>query len=77
MIQWIIDNLATIIVSVLLLMAVVSAVVFMAGKKKNDGGCSHGCSGCSMSAECPSSRELSPGYDLQRRRDETIKKNNA
>lgn len=54
MLQFIADNLATIIVSALLLAAVIGIIASMA-KKKAKGqsiGCGCGCSGCPSASSC-------------------------
>lgn len=50
---WLIDNLATIIVSALLVLAMSAVVYKMIKDRKNGkGGCGCGCEGCAMADKC-------------------------
>lgn len=53
MFQWLIENLATIVISLILLAAVVLIVVrMMKNRKQGKSSCGCGCSNCPMSASC-------------------------
>ncbi len=54
--EWIMDNLATIIVGLLLLAAVIFAIYRLIKGHRN-GKCSGGCPGCSLSGKCPHSKQ--------------------
>ena len=52
MINWIISNLATIIVGAIVFGVFIAIVISQIRKHKKGGGCGCGCSGCSMSGTC-------------------------
>lgn len=53
MFEWLCENLATIIISVILLAAVIGIIAGLAGnKKKGKSSCGCGCSNCPMSGSC-------------------------
>lgn len=54
--EWIMDNLATIIVGLLLLAAVIFAICRLIKEHRN-GKCSGGCPGCSLAGKCPHSKQ--------------------
>ncbi len=54
--EWIKDNLATIIVGLLLLTAVIFAIYRLIKEHRN-GKCSVGCPGCSIAGKCPYSKQ--------------------
>lgn len=50
---WLMENMATIIVSALLILAVTAIIVSMVrNKKKGKSSCGCGCAGCPMGASC-------------------------
>ncbi len=53
MLAWISDNLATIIVSGIVIAAVAAVVIKLVKDRKNgNNGCGCGCSGCAMADKC-------------------------
>lgn len=53
MLAWIIENMATIIISaVLILMVALSITSMVRGKRKGKSSCGCGCAGCAMSGAC-------------------------
>ncbi|MCD8048378.1 MAG: FeoB-associated Cys-rich membrane protein [Clostridia bacterium] len=50
--NWIINNLASVVVGMILLAAVIIAVCKLIKDRKH-GGCGNGCSGCSLAGKCP------------------------
>ncbi|MCD8106521.1 MAG: FeoB-associated Cys-rich membrane protein [Oscillospiraceae bacterium] len=54
--EWLMDNLATIIVGLLLLTAVIFAIYRLIKEHRN-GKCSGGCPGCSLNGKCPHSKQ--------------------
>ena len=53
MLQWITENVGTVIIGAVLLIAVAVAVaVLVKNRKKGRGNCSCGCAGCPMSGNC-------------------------
>lgn len=57
MIAWIVENIATIIISAILLVAVIAVIVGMVrGKKKGKSSCGCGCAGCAMNGSCHSKK---------------------
>ncbi|MCD8110354.1 MAG: FeoB-associated Cys-rich membrane protein [Clostridiales bacterium] len=54
--EWIIDNLSTVIIGLLLLAAVIFAVRTLIKDHKN-GRCSGGCPGCSHTGKCPHTKK--------------------
>ncbi len=50
--DWIINNLATVVVGMILLAAVITAVCKLIKDRKH-GGCGNGCSGCALAGKCP------------------------
>ncbi|MCD8181486.1 MAG: FeoB-associated Cys-rich membrane protein [Firmicutes bacterium] len=55
--DWIINNLATVVVGMILLAAVITAVCKLIKDRKH-GGCGNGCSGCSACRKMPSSQMM-------------------
>lgn len=52
---WLLENIATILISLILLAAVAGIVVkLIKDKKKGNASCGCGCSNCAMSAHCHS-----------------------
>lgn len=55
MLTWLIENMATIIISAVLVLVVAAILVSMVrGKKKGKSSCGGGCAGCAMSGACHS-----------------------
>ena len=53
MLTWLIENMATIIISAFLVLVVAAILVSMVrGKKKGKSSCGGGCAGCAMSGAC-------------------------
>lgn len=53
MLTWIMENMATIMISVVLIMMVAAAIVSMVrSKKKGKTSCGCGCAGCVMNGSC-------------------------
>lgn len=53
MITWLMENMATIIISAVLVLVVAAAVASMVrGKRKGKSSCGCGCAGCAMSGVC-------------------------
>lgn len=53
MLTWLVENMATIIISAVLVLAVVAIIVSMVrGKRKGKSSCGGGCVGCAMSGAC-------------------------
>ncbi|MDE5908295.1 MAG: FeoB-associated Cys-rich membrane protein [Lachnospiraceae bacterium] len=53
MFAWIMENIATIIISTVLLIAVAAIIVRMVrNKKKGKSSCGCGCAGCAMNGSC-------------------------
>lgn len=53
MLTWIMENMATIMISVVLIMMVAAAIVSMVrSKKKGKTSCGCGCAGCAMNGAC-------------------------
>ena len=58
MIAWIISNLATIIISAVLIIVVAVVIAGMArNKRKGKSSCGCGCAGCAMNGSCPPKRQ--------------------
>lgn len=53
MLTWIMENMATIIISAILLLAVAVSIVSMVrSKRKGKSSCGCGCAGCAMNGTC-------------------------
>jgi hypothetical protein len=53
MVSWLIDNFATLVISIVLTLLVISIVAGMIkNKKSGNTSCGCGCSGCSLSDSC-------------------------
>ena len=53
MLPWILDNMATIIISAVLLLVVAAVIASMVrGKRKGRSSCGCGCAGCAMNGAC-------------------------
>ena len=53
MLTWIMGNMATIIISAVLLLVVAAVIVSMVrGKRKGKSSCGCGCAGCAMNGAC-------------------------
>ncbi|MDE6600996.1 MAG: FeoB-associated Cys-rich membrane protein [Lachnospiraceae bacterium] len=53
MLTWIIGNMATIIISAVLLLVVAAVIISMVrGKRKGKSSCGCGCAGCAMNGAC-------------------------
>ena len=53
MLTWIMGNLATIIISAVLLLVVAAVIISMVrGKRKGKSSCGCGCAGCAMNGAC-------------------------
>ena len=53
MFTWIMENVATIIISGILILAVAAVIVHMVGsRRKGKSSCGCGCSGCAMNGTC-------------------------
>lgn len=58
MLTWIMENMATIVVSAILLFAVAAVITSMVkNKRKGKSSCGCGCAGCAMSGVCHPKRE--------------------
>lgn len=61
MLTWIIENMATILVSAVLVIMVVAVIVSMVrGKKQGKSSCGCGCAGCAMNGTCHSAKSKTP-----------------
>ncbi len=60
MLIWLMENMATIIISAVLVFVVAAIIVNMIrGKRKGKSSCGCGCAGCAMNGAChPQSRKL-------------------
>ncbi len=62
MIQWFSENLATIVVAVIVFAVLALVVVKMIrDKKRGKSGCSCGCGGCPHASACPTHQDTSQG----------------
>lgn len=58
MLSWLMENLATMIISAVLLLMVAAAIASMVRNKRNGkSSCGCGCAGCAMNGACHSQRE--------------------
>lgn len=61
MLTWIMDNMATLIISVVLIIMVAAVVASMVrSKRKGKSSCGCGCSGCAMSGVCHQGKSDTP-----------------
>lgn len=68
MLTWIIENLGTIIISAVLILAVAAVLVNMArNKRKGKSSCGCGCAGCPAGGICGSHGAHSPGTQEKER----------
>ena len=60
MLTWLMENMATIIISAVLVLVVAAIIVSMVrSKRKGKSSCGCGCAGCAMNGAChPQSRKL-------------------
>lgn len=57
MLMWIMENMATILVSAVLIIIVAAVIVSMVrGKKQGKSSCGCGCAGCAMNGTCHSAK---------------------
>ncbi len=53
MLAWLMENMATIVISAVLVLLVAAAIISMIrGKRKGKSSCGCGCAGCAMSGAC-------------------------
>lgn len=58
MFTWLMENMATILISAVLLLMVAAAVAsIVRGKRKGNSSCGCGCAGCAMNGACHPKRE--------------------
>ena len=64
MITWLMENMATIIISAVLVLVVAAAVASMVrGKRKGKSSCGCGCAGCAMNGACHPAKPEAPVLD--------------
>lgn len=63
MFAWIMGNMATIVISAILIMVVAAVIVGMVrNKRKGKSSCGCGCAGCAMNGSCHSQKQEKEGF---------------